>query len=287
MTLPLDTQTRLAHAVLQHLASSRGVDLLHIKGAAIDSSIAGPGRSGSDADVLVRPSHLPRLLAAMETHGWQVHTRFETGSPFGHATTLVHPTWGYADVHRYFPGITAPPAQAFERLWVDRVHRPIAAIECPVPGLAAQRTILVLNAARGGFHAPQDLAAAWGSTSEAERREVLMLVSDLDAHVAFAAATGDLDRFRGERQYDLWRIMSQGGSRTAEWMARIKAAPTAREALRLALIAPIVNTDHLTVILGRPPSPSEIAREFVRRLRKGAGEIATSLGARLLRRRGR
>ena len=141
-------QVGFAHAVLQDLASEAGVEVLHIKGPAIDPSLAGGSARGTDADVLVRPSHLGRLVGAMQQHGWAVHLSAEAGSPFGHATTLVHPMWGYADVHRLFPGITIDPEDAFDRLWARRSTTSIAEIDCTVPSLDDQRTLLVLNAAR-------------------------------------------------------------------------------------------------------------------------------------------
>ena len=284
-SLPASVQVSFAHAALQHLADAAAADVLHIKGAALDPRLADPGRSGTDADVLVRPRHVEALLTALESNGWAVETHFDTGSPFRHATTLLHPVWGYGDVHRLFPGITAAPDEAFDRLWRDRHECLIAGIACPVPDLAAQRLILVLNAARGGAHASADVDRAWTTASADERGGVERLVADLGAEVGFAAGTGDLERFRHTREYDLWRIASEGGSRSAEWWARIEAAPTTRERLRLALAAPRVNTDHLTARRGRPPTRGEIVLEFGRRLGHGLREIAAALGDRLRRMR--
>jgi len=150
-----------------------------------------------------------------------------------------------------------------------------------VPDLAAQRLILVLNSARDGAHAAADVERAWTTASVEERDEVERLVDQLGAEVGFAAATGDLDRFRDSREYDLWRIATRGGSRTAEWRARIKAAPTTRERVRLALVAPLVNTDHLTAQRGRPPTRREIGLEFVRRLGHGLREMWAALADRI------
>ena len=60
---------------------------------------------GSDADVLVRPSQVRRFVRVLEGAGWQRRSRFHTGSPFGHAQTYWHDHLGYADVHRFFPGL--------------------------------------------------------------------------------------------------------------------------------------------------------------------------------------
>ena len=90
--------------------------------------------------------------------------------------------------------------------------------------------------------------------------------------MAFAAATGELDRFRDRRDYDLWRVTIQGGTRFEEWWARIKAAPSIGEAARVALRAPLVNTDHMAALLGRPPTRPEIVREFAARPARGIVE---------------
>ena len=270
----LGTRVRssFAHAALQHLADVCGAELLHVKGVAIDRSLATPDRGGTDADVLVRPSDVGRLLEALTANNWTVHTTFATGSPFGHATTLVHDQWGFADVHRLFPGISAGPTVAFDRLWRDHTTQQIAGVECTVPSIAGQSLILVLNAARSGAHAAVDLETAWNSAPAQRRQEVRDLVSELGAEVAFAAATGDLERYRGARGYDLWRVTTQGGTRFEEWLARVKAAPTPGEALRLALRAPLVNTDHLAVTLGHPPTRMDVVREFFARPIRGLRE---------------
>ena len=56
--------------VLQHLAERMGVDVLHIKGVAADPRWRSPG-GGTDADVLVRPSHVRRFVErAADVKGW-------------------------------------------------------------------------------------------------------------------------------------------------------------------------------------------------------------------------
>lgn len=261
-----------AHAALQWIASVEAVDTLHIKGTALDPAFGRTDRGGSDADVLVRPSHVARYLGALRSTGWTQVTTFGTDSDFGSAVTLRHRAWGIGDVHRYFPGIGASAEAAFELLWRDRLSSEIAGVACPVPSITAQAVVLVLNAARAGTSPSADVATAWGSAPPERRQAMTALVADLGAEVAFAAATGELERYRGAREYDLWRIESQGGTRIAKWRARIKAAPTVRGKARLALRAPLVNTDHVAVILGRPPTRREVVREFFARPARGLRE---------------
>lgn len=270
--VPLSVRLRFGHAAVQYLADQIGVDLLHIKGAAVDPSLRPNGYTGTDVDVLVRPSHVSTLDRAMRQHGWRLYSTFEWGSPFGHAQTYLHDAWGYVDIHRFFPGIRLEPGRAFERFWRDRREVQIAGIGCHVPSVTAQGVLLVLNAARSANGRSIDVHNAWVDASAARRTEMTALVVDLDAPVAFAAATDGLDRYRGERDYRLWKIVSEGGSRSAEWWARIRAAPNFGAALRVAARAPRVNIDRLAHRIGRPPTRTEIVAEFFRRPARAVGD---------------
>lgn len=264
----------LAHAAVQRVADLNGVDLLHVKGYATDPAIRWEGRISTDVDVLARPAHIPRLIAALTALGWNHYHGFETGSPFGHAHTLLHEIWGYVDIHRHFPGIMVDRSEAFERLWADRGTVDMGGITCAVPSLPAQRLILVLHAARLTDRARghRDVEAAWDAASEEEQRELRQLVEGFRAEVAFAAAVGGLDAYRDRPEYLLWRIQSQGGTRMEEWRARIRVAPTARAKIRLVLRAPLVNVEHLAVVLGHQPTRAEVVREFFARPARGVRE---------------
>ena len=245
--------------------------MLHIKGVAADPSISAVVGSGSDADVLVRPSHVARVLEQLRCHGWEQYSDFEWGSPFGHAATFFHECWGFGDIHRHFPGIGLPADEAFEQLWSTRSTRSLAGISCVMPSLPAQALIMVLNAARSGGPSSRMalVRTAWEGTPTELREEVTALVATLRAEVAFSAGLGELDRYRGRREYLLWKVASQGGTRLEEWVARVWAAPTPRAALGLALRAPLVNREHLAIRIGHQPTRLEVLREFVARPYRG------------------
>ncbi len=270
--VPLGVTVRLGHAAVQRVADASGIRILHIKGYAVDPEVV-PERIGTDVDVLVDPAEVDAFLSELQSAGWRRVIGFRAGSPFGHAAALWHQSWGYVDVHRHFPGIGARPRDAFEILWQDHRQREIASVTCTVPNPGAQSLILVLNAARSKASVPgRDVHAAWLDAGEARRAEVEALVESLHAHVAFAAATGRLDDYRDHREYALWKAVSRGGTRFEEWRARILAAPTWREAAHTALFAPLVNVEHLTVVLHRPPTRREIVREFLARPVRGLRE---------------
>jgi len=264
------------HAALQRVADVNAVDVLHIKGYAIHPSLTRKARVSTDVDVIVRPSQVDRLMEALQASGWEYRIGFESGSPFGHAATLHHELWGYADIHRHIPGIAITPTAAFDRLWNDRGTTEIAGWACPVPSLTAQRVLVLLHAARSEhrIRAEGDTELAWGQATDDERRAARGLVQELSADVAFAAALGELERFKHRREYGLWRSVSEGGTRTGEWWGRIVAAGSLRASLHLLLRAPLVNVEHLAAVLGRPPRRLEIVREFFARPLRGIAELA-------------
>lgn len=272
VAVPLDVRLRFGRAAVQVVADRVGVAVLHIKGDAVDPSLR-PMQTGTDVDILVRPTDVSRLDLAIRREGWQLYSTFAYGSPFGHAQTYLHDTWGYLDLHRAFPGIRLDPASAFDVL--DRDGRLIdkVGVACRVPGVDAQAILLLLNAARAGGRGNPDVAWIWGRALPADRERFVRLADELRARVALAAATGDLEKYRGSREYALWKAISEGGSRGAEWWGRIRAASSAREALTIVARIPRVNVERLRHQLGREPTRGEILREFLRRPRRAAAEV--------------
>lgn len=269
--VPRRVRAAFAHAAVQDIATGIGARVLHIKGVAVDGVLTSQS-GGTDADILVDPASVGHLLAALSAHGWSRYSNFETGSPFGHAATLEHPHWGYADLHRFFPGMHADPTRTFEVLWAGRRTREIAGMPCAVPNAAGQALVLVLNNLRGGRPTLTDPRVARVRADDQAWAQVVALVPQVRAEVAFDAAHGRLEEHRGQREYWMWKVMTEGGSRSAEWLARVRAEPTLRGRARLLARAPLVNTEILSHQLGHPPTRREVAHEFVRRAGQGAAE---------------
>ncbi|RLV47648.1 2-nitropropane dioxygenase [Nocardioides mangrovicus] len=267
----------LAHAVVQVLAERAGVDLLHVKGPALDASLRDAERISTDADVLVRPGHVLALTAALVDHGWRLVTGFASGSVFEHAANYHHDAWGYVDVHRSFPGVTIGSEQAFDLLWADRTASEVAHRACAVPSVRDQALLLCLHAARG-MGAPRavaDLDRAWGAADEADRARLRARADELGARVALAAALGELDAgdLGEDRTVPLWRYYSQGGSRVDEWVARLRAAPSRRAAVRTAVRGLGVNREYAAMALGHEPSRRELAGLFAGRIGTGVRQL--------------
>ena len=296
--MPPSVGIRFAHAALQVLADDHGIDLLHIKGPAVDDSllearepapgeVEGPddgggtvSRNSIDADVLVRPGHVDRLLDVMHRHGWTTKYRFEDGSAFEHAATLVHPVLAPVDVHRRFPGLGIDGETAFERLWTDRHRLAIAGVPCQVPSVTAQRLVLIVHAARGGDLDHPDIRRSWTAASDAEREAVQRLALDLGAEVALAAGTGRLDEYKGAPEYALWRALStRERSPVRLWRARVKAAPTWPAAARTAVRLLVPNRHRMEASLGRPPTVRELSLAYLARATWGVRELWRTLRA--------
>ncbi len=295
--MPASVGVRFAHAAVQAIAEDYGVDVLHIKGPAVDERLLELGVEGEpgtgvriahrvprrsvDADVLVRPSHVERLIEAMRRHGWTTKFRFEDGSAFEHAATMAHPYLAPMDVHRSFPGVGVQPEAAFDRLWRERHTIPIAGYDCDVPSVASQRVLLLLHAARGVVKDNADVQRCWVDIAENERADIDALGAELRAEVALAAATGRLHLFAGRRDHDLWRALSSGESSLVRiWAARVRAEPTSAARLRTAVRLVLPNPRRYEQSLGRGLSRGEILAAYLRRARTGVRELGRLVVAR-------
>ena len=293
MTTSLATVTtwervQLGHAAVQWLADRAGVEVLHIKGPALNPSLARGPRMSTDADVWVRPSQIRLFAAALDSCEWSRVTDFGDGSPFEHASTWLHPAWGYVDVHRRFPGMRGGE-ETFDRLWADHAVMDIAGRACPVPSVTAQRLILMVHAARGDSpHAVGDLEIAWEQADPDTRRRIRDLVADLGAEVGFAAATGHLDDVRDRPEWALWAAFTRHESRLEEWHGRFVAARGWRARAGVVVRSLRVNRAHLEMDRGRPVAGGELAGEYLVRFRRAVRELADVLRDRaILRRRER
>jgi len=286
LPIPLMLRTRLAHATLQAIADDCGADILHIKGAAVDASLLptrvdAPAdataaeralpRLSADADVLVRPAHLKRFLAALKQNGWIRKSRLYSGGAVEHSVDWWHPELGGVDVHVRFPGIRVAPERAFAELWFARTSIDIAHRACPAPSLDAQRLMLLLHAARNGGPEHPDVDPCWTNAAPDERMRAIEMAAIFGADVPLAGATGRLDDYVDRPEYDLWRLLSQPNADVFDlWLAFVKAAPTPPERVRAILYALRVKADRVDLELGHSANAGEVLGVQASRLRRGA-----------------
>lgn len=283
--MPPIVGVRLTHAAVQAIAESAAVDVLHIKGPAVDASLLPTDiwtdedgvvreevreRHSMDADVLVRPDQVSTLIQAMANHDWHCTVDFADGSAFEHAATMGHTFLAHVDLHRYFPGFGPDAVRVFNRLWRDRQIVDIAGRPCAVPSLTAQRLVLILNAARGGPSRREEVDRLWRDADTPEREEIKKLAAETGAGVALAVAIGDLRTFAKSREHDLWVLLTSGNkSPVAMWRARVRAQPTMSAALREAVKLVVPNPRRLAFRLGRPLTKREIVMAWVERFGDG------------------
>ncbi len=272
--VPIQVRATMAHAALQHLADQEGLDVLHIKGAAITPGLVRSGRTFTDADVLVRPGHAAALLRQLTLHHWRLVNAFAHSSPFEHSATLQHDQWGPVDLHRLFPGLGPDPTAAFDRLWSTCHEVSLAGVDCSVPDEPSQALILLLHAARSPASAKAvvDIEELWEKADDAQRAAIRERVDEHGAQLAFSVILDELQAHAADPGYDLWKVVSRGGTRSQEWWARVKAAPRTADKVAILLRAPLVNVEHLELVRGRPITRAEVAREFVVRPARGLAQ---------------
>lgn len=263
--VPLPIRIQLSHAYFQHLALSHGLDILHIKGYAFAQEVYRLGRTSTDVDIIVRPSHIDRLVSLATSDGWEILAHFETGSIFEHAMTLYHGSWGLVDIHRYFPGLGDSNGSAFESLWNQRRTRNIAHYPCQLPSLIDSRIIVVVHGARSTATTNPDITYLKETLSPSEWDEMRRRLPDLQAEVAFAAAMGELDLFKHHPDYLLWKSVSEDTPDHIRWKARFGHAQGLKEKLHVVTSIFLVNKDHLAMELGHEPSKKEIWEKFFSR----------------------
>lgn len=230
-----------------------------------------------DVDVLVRPAHVQRMIDALFSRGWERMTGFTEGSAFGHAMNLRHDL-GLVDLHRWWPGFEISPEAAFDLLWSRREIASIASVRCNVPSAADQRLILLLHFARSGGARVDDKDATWTAATEDERQAVRDLARHFDSGLALAAATGELEAYRDQRSYRLWRYFSRGdGGRLEEWVGRYLAARGPRQKALVVRGFLQVNHDLLAFELGREPERADYRHAYVERLRTAAQDVRDML----------
>ena len=209
----------------------------------------------------------------MRESGWSLLNTFQKSSAFEHSATLHHPTWGWLDLHRRYPGLGRAPATAFDTLWATHGVATIAGVPCAVPAPSDQALLLLLHAARspGEPKARADVAHVWSRATPESREAILSSVDRLGAGLAFAVILGTLDDHRDDPEYSLWRIASAGGTRLDEWRARVRAARGLRAKTRVVARSILVNDEHLA-LTGRPTGPTDLVAEFFARPIRGVKE---------------
>lgn len=287
--IPTNVLVELTHAEIQVIAAAGALDVLHIKGPALDPQLRSDRATSMDVDILIRPRHLPALQALLRDHGWHCLFDFRDGSTFEHAATWARADMSQVDVHRYFPGFEADAEVAFERLWRDRREHRLAGIGCQVPSLDAQRLILLLHAARGhDERALADRDRAWVDLEAADRERVDRLAVQVGASVALGAVTGRRELLHGARTADLWTLLTSTGTTDAPlrvWWTWVRAEPTFAAAVRRGIHLLRPNRRRLATWLEHEPTRADMLRAYLSQGRRAAVAARTFIRSRASGRR--
>src|SRR3954470_15386761 len=149
-SLHLAEGVELAYALTARVAENIGARALAIKGRVSEAhDLRAPWTSG-DADFLVEPARVDDLVAALCDVGWLKAPEAPVPSPFGsHSVTLYHPSWpNELDIHGWFPGFLADPADVFDALWVSHTFIVAADAAVPATDLYGSALIMALHALR-------------------------------------------------------------------------------------------------------------------------------------------
>lgn len=264
--MPLKARIQLSHAYFQRTANLNKIDILHIKGYAFGTDAYREGRLSSDVDLLVRPAHLERFMYILQQDGWEILTHFETGSIFEHASTIYHPSWGLADIHRYFPGVGfTDPIQAFNLMWQDRRKKEIAHYACETLSVADSRLLVVVHDGRSLADARTDTGFLKQQLTTADWAGVRKRAVELDAELAFDTGLGQLERHKANKYYLLWKSMSEDVPAYIGWVARLRRAQGVAAKVHVVYQIFVVNEDHLAMELGHKPSRAEVRKRFLSR----------------------
>lgn len=157
--LRLEEAVDLGYAVATRAGTDVGVRVLAIKGPILALQGLRSHSSSVDIDVLVEPGGFDQLRARLEAVGWHDDGVYDTpGIVPIHSVNHRHPSWPCElDVHHWFPGFLADPAEVFDVLWERRTVVSLAGVELPVPDPVA-------HAALAALHYLRDAATAWGQT---------------------------------------------------------------------------------------------------------------------------
>ncbi|MFS0733998.1 nucleotidyltransferase family protein [Microbacterium sp. 1P10UB] len=149
--LSLAAAVELGHAWLQAAADRAGIRALLIKGPALHRHGLRPPRTSGDIDVLVDPAAFDELCEAVMSAGWRERDSTVLGRHMAkHSRTFLHDRWPCdIDVHRFYPGMLAPPEVTFDPLWSRRTLMDFAHRDCAVPDRTGSFLILALHSMRG------------------------------------------------------------------------------------------------------------------------------------------
>jgi hypothetical protein len=311
--LRLDEAGPLAQVLVAQVAGRHGLRALAIKGPTVALQGLRAPRTSADVDVLVHPTELEPFIDAMVALGWRrgVTTTAALMMPM-HSVNLLHDHWPLGiDVHHYFPGFLADPAQVFDALWQRRASVVLAGVPVPAADPVAQAAIValhllrdtpsgrspaledLLDRARASFAAGDraDLVALAGRTGATDTLRPFLLGLGLgDSQVGGSSCGGRLGHVDHVDHVDHAEALRRWQQRQRvvgyeAWFAHFAQTPVLRWP-QAAWHALMLTDDEIYLCSGVAPGEGNLAALRARRLGRGLAGLPRTLRALARERRG-
>jgi hypothetical protein len=244
MTAPAPLQLAeavpLGYAVLAQVAEDVGVRMLAIKGPILALQGLRTPRQSVDIDVLVEPAGFAALTDGLTAIGWRDDHTYDTVTLMPqHSVNHRHPHWPIeVDVHHWFPGFLADPAEVFDVLWSRRVDVELAHRPLPAPDPVAHAALSALHYLREHGRAVRaadlealagvierewdpaqraDLVEVAARTGSGETLRPLLTRLDLPVPAPSTVLTGSLED---------WRMFTDASvTSVLPWLVMLRRAP--------------------------------------------------------------
>lgn len=139
----------LVYALLTHIADEQSIRICFIKGPTLYAQGLRERTHSGDVDCWVEPGAELRFARAVQAWGWRPAISAFTGTRVLHSLTLRASGWGCAiDVHSWFPGMSAEPADAFNVVFESAEPRIFAGVSVRTPSMPLHSIINALNEVR-------------------------------------------------------------------------------------------------------------------------------------------
>lgn len=284
LELPSHSYSVLAHAEVEQVAREVGVRLLHFKGYFAKLDFPQRGGGAGDADILVEPAGMTKLVSALLECGWvKVDDNLEGTA--GHGQTLRHQKGSVeVDLHHYAQGMRSHWIQGFEHLWQRRRSTDFTYPALAVPAFLDHAVLLLADAVSDTISDQERRTRRRQAILEALSQDDLAVLDgrakELGLVELVADASGSSLSFTQMlRQRLVLARHSPALKSLAVWGLRIADEPTVRGKAQVLRDAILWTPQGL--------SSQERARYFFQRLRKAGRQVpvaASELARAALRR---
>lgn len=139
----------LTTSLVVGVARTNEISVIVIKGPTLHRQGLRSREHSGDVDIWVSPSELSQLANLMRDWGWRTKPDVWSGTSIFHSETLIPHDWGCEiDLHRRFPGIGLPDAEAFSALLLETEAARFAGTATLVPNRSVHAIILALHSLR-------------------------------------------------------------------------------------------------------------------------------------------